>query len=212
MKIKKKGAYMTPELRQPHQNVSKMIVPVAAEKYLIDKISIEDTITNWRHKNHHDDDEDMARFDFMISTKIPRSSRLVTMNVELDGYEYDLYNGYDKLPTFKDKSQTDEFDNEYDFIALKGNKSIKLGAEIEQNRVARYIVSKNINDPFLVKIMPPLKDKEDQGERWLSPEAGRHVKICTNVEDFCWNSLCYEYYITEAKKLINLPERKIEDL
>jgi hypothetical protein len=49
--------------------------------------------------------------------------------------------------------------------------------------------------------MPPL---EEGGElRRLGIDTDWNVKTCNNIKDFNWKDLNYEYYISEAKKLID---------
>lgn len=61
--LKRKGAYVwSPEW---HQNAGGLVIPKVAEKVLIEGVSIRDTVQNWPDK-----------MDFMLRTKIPRSSYL----------------------------------------------------------------------------------------------------------------------------------------
>lgn len=63
-KIKRKGRYdYNP---QWHQNASKLVVPKVAEKVLLERKPIRETLLNWPDK-----------MDFMCRVKVPRSSRLV---------------------------------------------------------------------------------------------------------------------------------------
>lgn len=70
-KVKYKGAYVHDDLGW-HQNHSSKVVQMAAGKAMLEGVSVEDFIRN------HDD-----KFDFMLRTKVPRSSRLV-LEVPLD--------------------------------------------------------------------------------------------------------------------------------
>jgi len=77
-KVKTKGAYEVPEYKLSgyneilfeklgwNKNASCMIVPFAAVECLLKGIPVEDTIHNWSNP-----------FDFLLRTKVPRSSRLV---------------------------------------------------------------------------------------------------------------------------------------
>lgn len=69
-KLKRKGAYEYDDLGW-HQNHSALVIKKAAERALIHGEDIEDFI-----KSHTD------KFDFMLRTKVPRTSRLVTENSE----------------------------------------------------------------------------------------------------------------------------------
>jgi hypothetical protein len=82
-KLKRKGAYEWQTVTAGgtlgwHQNHSALVIPMAAEAALVDGISPRDFILN------HDD-----IFDFMLRTKVPRSSRLVLVT---DGAETELQN------------------------------------------------------------------------------------------------------------------------
>ena len=93
-------------------------------------------------------------YDFLLRTKVPRSSRLVLC--------------YDD------------------------------GTEVLQQNICRYYPS--IEGGKLVKIMPPLEEGEE--ERRLGIDTDWNVKTCNDIKDFTWN-LNYDYYITEANKLVN---------
>ena len=77
-KVKRKGAYQYEELGW-HQNHSSLVIPKAVEAFLINDVPLEKFISE--HQN---------RWDFMLRTKVPRSSRLVM--VMQDGYEVPLQN------------------------------------------------------------------------------------------------------------------------
>lgn len=77
-KVKRKGAYQYEDLGW-HQNHSCLVVPKAAEAYLVHGKDIREFISE--HKDH---------WDFMLRTKVPKSSRLVM--VYEDGYEKELQN------------------------------------------------------------------------------------------------------------------------
>lgn len=80
-KVKRKGAYQYEDLGW-HQNQSALVIPMAAEAQLLKGIPIEDFINSYvSHEN---------RFDFMLRTKVPRSSRLV-LSLD-DGTEQPLQN------------------------------------------------------------------------------------------------------------------------
>ena len=217
---------------------------MAAEAYFVEGIPVEKFITEYKDAKVWDRSKQKQdpMYEFMITTKIPRSSRLVTCPVKIDGYEYDLKNGYDKLPSLREV-QKDSHDEEFEVMHITTKKitidkvidteitqdmnlmsniegelfvekdfAIHIGPETEQNRVARYFVSNSTSDPFLIKIMPELESKPGTGERLFSLEAGYHVGICTNADDFDWDRVNFEYYIKEAEKLIDLPERSIGEL
>lgn len=151
-KVKNKGAYEYKDLGW-NKNFSSLVIPMAAEHELLGKGTAEDFILN--HKD---------KFDFMLRTKVDRSSRLVL--VAEDGTETQLQNICRYYPS------------------TKGGK--------------------------LVKIMPPLKGKEEAGERRLSIDAEWNVVPCNDISEFNWD-IDYNYYITEARKLIDpLKKKEVE--
>lgn len=154
-KVKTKGAYEIPEYKTTgydkiafekhgfHKNHSAFIIPLAAVEYLVKGVPIEETIMQWKNP-----------YDFLLRTKVPRSSRLVLC--------------YDD------------------------------GTEELQQNICRYYPS--LEGGKLVKIMPPLQDGNE--ERRLGIDTDWNVKTCNDIKDFTWN-LNYDYYISEAKKLVN---------
>lgn len=141
-KLKRKGAYEYDGLGW-HQNQSALVVKMAAEHALVHGGDIEDFIRG------HDN-----KYDFMLRTKVPRSSRLVLEDSE--------------------------------------------GNDIPQQNICRYYIAES--DYSLVKIMPPLPDKED--ERRMGIDKGWNVKVCNDINQFEWD-VNYDYYIQEAKKLVD---------
>lgn len=139
-KVKRKGAYQYEGLGW-HQNQGGLVIPMAAEAYMLKGIPVDEFIKN--HGNV---------FDFMLRTKVPRSSRLIL--------QYD--------------------DRE----------------ELQQN-ICRYYIANNGGK--LVKIMPALEEGGE--ERRLSIDSDWKVKTCNNMLDFD-GDINYDYYITEAKKLV----------
>lgn len=144
-KIKQKGAYEYKDLGW-NKNHSSLVIPMAVEHELLGRGNAEDFIRT------HDN-----KWDFMLRTKVDRSSRLVLI--------------------------------------------MEDGTEVQQQNICRYYPSKSGGK--LVKIMPPLKGKEDAGERRLSIDAEWNVVPCNDISKFNWD-VNYNYYITEARKLIDV--------
>ena len=148
-KIKRKGPYRSvftpPKINigmgdlDWHQDHSALVIPMAVESALINGESVRSFILN------HDD-----IYDFMLRTKIPRSSRL-----ECNG--------------------------------------------VEQQRVCRYYVSKS--GGALVKIMPPLARKPDV-ERRIGICVGWNVTPANDITSAVGTDIDFEYYISEAEKLL----------
>jgi hypothetical protein len=98
--------------------------------------------------------------------------------------------------------------NIFDFmLRVKVPRSSKLvlvmpdGSEVKQQNTCRYYVSNTGGK--LVKLMPALEGKEEDGDRRLSIDAAYTVKTCNNMKDFD-GDINFEYYVSEAKKLVNL--------
>ena len=74
MKVKRKGAYQYEDLGW-HQNHSALIIPKAAEAAMLQGVDIQEYILE--HSKNPDN-----KWDFMLRTKVPRSSKLVLVKDE----------------------------------------------------------------------------------------------------------------------------------
>lgn len=96
-------------------------------------------------------------------------------------------------------------ENKFDFcLRTKVPRSSKLvlvkdGEDVAQQNICRYYPSKTGGK--LVKIMPPIKEGDE--DRRLGIDTDWDVETCNDIKDFDWKKLNYDYYITEAKKLID---------
>jgi hypothetical protein len=150
--VKRKGAYGHGDDLAWHQNHSSQIIAIAAEAALIHGTPVEDTV-----RNHAE------IMDFMLRTKVPRSSRLM---LERDG----------------------------------------VPAEQLQN-ITRYYISRRGGS--LVKVMPPtpaqLNANAAAPERRIGVNAGCLVEPCNDLTVMAFDSTLvnYEWYISEANKLVN---------
>lgn len=146
-KVKLKGAYVSDELGW-HQNHSAKVIQMAAVAEMLDGIPVEEFIRN--HKN---------KYDFLLRTKVPRSSSLVLLTqIDDEGLEFE---------------------------------------ETKLQNICRYYACKEGGK--LVKVMPPLEGSTDF--RRIGIDTEWNVKTCNNIEAFRWD-VDYDYYITEAKKLV----------
>ena len=149
-KIKLNGAYehrighIDGEGLDFHQNQSMVVIKQAAVENIVNNTPIEKTIKGCKNP-----------FDFCGRTKVPRSSRLVTVDEE--------------------------------------------GIEYEEQNICRYYIA--TDGKQLVKIMPPLKDGDP--DRRLSINSGQKVLTCNNIRDFSFADVDYDYYIEEAKKMVD---------
>jgi hypothetical protein len=96
-------------------------------------------------------------------------------------------------------------ENKFDFcLRTKVPRSSKLilsyedGSEVPQQNICRYYPSKTGGK--LVKLMPGLKEGADW--RRMQIDSDWTVETCNNIKDFDWSKLNYDYYINEAKKLV----------
>lgn len=143
-KAKLKGAYEYEMIH--HKDNSARVVKMAVEAFLVKGVPLEEFIA--KHEN---------KLDFMLRTKVPRSSRLISV------------------------------DNE--------------GIEYEEQNITRFYVSNSEDARSLVKIMPPAEGKTE--DRRIGVCVGKKVKVCNNLKDFD-NSIDYNYYVEEAKKLADI--------
>ena len=180
--LKNKGAFQWQGLGW-HQNHSAPVISMAAEKVLVYGENVEDVIIN------HSDP-----MDFMLRTKVPRSSRLVTVDEFLTETpqqnicRYYISNNGGQLvkimpPVVKFKMMQTYVDSEgiyhYPKNKTETNKFIKLG----------YVC---IGETSV-----------EQPERRIGINTGYNVTICNDVKQFN-GGINYQYYIDEAMKLISL--------
>ena len=96
-------------------------------------------------------------------------------------------------------------ENKFDFfLRTKVPRSSSLvlvvnGEDFKQQNICRYYPSKHGGK--LVKLMPPLVEGGEV--RRLGIDTDYNVSTCNNVDDFKWSDLDYNYYINEARKLID---------
>lgn len=95
--------------------------------------------------------------------------------------------------------------NPFDFmLRAKVPRSSRLettDGDVLQN-TTRYYIAKD--GPSLVKIMPPLAKKgPDAPERRIGIAVGWSVGVCNRAERFDWDRLNHDYYIAEARKLVD---------
>lgn len=147
-KVKRKGAYQYEGLGW-HQNQSALVVQMAAESNMLHGKDILEFI-----REHSSNPEN--KWDFMLRTKVPRSSRLVMQ--------------------------------------------LEDGTEVKLQNICRYFPS--THGGKLIKYMPALKGKEEDGDRALSIDKEYKVLPCNDADDFDFNKLDFSYYEKEARKLI----------
>lgn len=101
------------------------------------------------------------------------------------------------------KAHTDKFDF---MLRTKVPRDSRLvldmgdGYEVEQQGTCRYYAS--VRGGSLVKVMPPLPNKPEAGERRIGIDVGWKVRTCNNINEFEWD-INYDYYIEMARKLVD---------
>jgi hypothetical protein len=74
------------------------------------------------------------------------------------------------------------------------------GRQEQQQNICRYYPCKTGGK--LVKLMPALEGKEEDGDRELSIDAAWNVKTCNDIDNFSFDDIDYDYYVAEAEKLV----------
>lgn len=139
-----------------------------------------------------------GRYEVAHFEKLGWSKNHSAMIVPIAAMEY-IVNGKDVESTIF--AHKDEFDF---LLRAKIPRSSKLylvyddGREVQQQNICRYYPSETGGK--LVKLMPGLKPGDDW--RRLGIDTEWSVETCNNIKEFDWSKLNYEYYISEAKKLI----------
>lgn len=193
-KVKRKGAY---EYKlEWHQNHSSLIIPKAAEAALVHGEDIEQFI------KQHDD-----IFDFMLRTKVGRKDKL-------------MLNGSIQLQNI----------TRY-YIAKQGGTLSKISPPVKGAKVGQWKRANGLTDAYYDQIRAELrqsgaiecgvpgeydvdglnwdsrintKNKSKYEQRETSFNAGWLVAPCNNIKDARWDNINYDYYIAEAKKLVEV--------
>ncbi len=104
-------------------------------------------------------------------------------------------------------------DDKYDFMSrVKLPKAYNLvsvdddGIETKEQNVSRYYVSTSEKAKTLIKVMPPLKGKEE--DRRNNIEVGRKTIVCNNINDYI-GEIDYDYYVEQASKLVDIFSKEV---
>ncbi|MGL5284487.1 MAG: hypothetical protein ACRC8W_22600, partial [Plesiomonas shigelloides] len=211
-KLKRKGAYEYNT--QWHQDPSALVVPMAAEAALVRGEDIAHFI-----KSHTDP------FDFMLRAKVPRASKLVMRWPEWDA-EQELQhitryfvsrNGGSLVKvspptgepgTWKRKAKVP--DELYHAVLRElaenppewnGFYEIEDDNEREMARAEYNAPRDSAGTPWDARIHTGNKSKHDTRE--MSVNAGWRVTECADAADFNWSELNYDWYIEQARKLVD---------
>lgn len=215
-KIKQKGAYAWKAHRhnaggvdvQWHQNHSQLIVPMAAEAFLVHGIDIETFI-----RCH------MEPLDFCIHAKAPRSNSIVAIR---DGVETEMQsiNRYyvstegvelvkiappakgAKVGTWKRKNGVSDAEYEAVLSEITGNVMYQEYIGNSYAMLNGQRVKTDIDGvPWDERIHTKAKSKHT--ERRTSFAKGWKVTVCNTMDDFDPTTINYDYYISEARKLVD---------
>jgi len=166
-----------------HKNHSSMVIQKAAEHALVKDGDIESFILN------HDD-----IYDFMLRTKVPRSSKLVAETLDEDGY----------IVSEEQQQNICRYYISNDGVALT-----KVMPPLPDKPKSVYIYEKEgkrqyATTPTMVK---RLEKNEwvcvgETQERRIGINTGQKVTICNNMDDYK-GDINYEWYIEQAKKLVD---------
>lgn len=180
--LKNKGAYEWQNLGW-HKNHSAPVISMASEMVLVHGKSVEDVIRN--HDNY---------MDFMLRTKVPRSSNLVL--VKDDGSEEQLQN----ICRY--------------YVSNNGGQLVKVMPPVVESKMLKYYNDDEGNEYF-PKNKTEEKKYEKLGYKFMGEKSVKqpprrigidtnwNVVPCNNIKNFN-NDINYDYYIQSANKLIEL--------
>lgn len=188
--LKMKGKYEWKDLPH-HKNHSSMVVKMAAEKYLIDGVDPEEFI-----RNHKD------KFDFMLRTKVPRSSKLVAVDE----------NGID--------TQVQNICRYY--VSEKGKELVKVMPPLQETITEQVWVNHSEMESVIISSKTDIARYAKKGyvfekevetkcpDRRLSIESGWKCKVTNDIKDFDWD-IDYQYYIDRTWKLVNFADESSDE-
>ena len=199
-KLKRKGAYEYN--RGWHQDQSSMVVQRAAEAALVRGENVEEFICG--HKDP---------FDFCLRAKVPRSNELhirwESLGVDLKLGNIIRYfistNGGSlvkiappkgKLGTWKRKNGIS--DAEYDKVKCELHEE-----KSEADKFGELSLHPRDADGIPHDERIHTKNKSKHEERCMSLSAGYLATDCSNMANFDWSTINYDYYINETYKLVN---------
>lgn len=189
--LKNKGAYEYKDLPH-HKNQSNLVVRMAAEKYFVEGVDPEEFV-----RNHKD------KFDFMLRTKVPRSSKLVL--VDDKGVDH----------------QTQNICRYY--VSTNGMEMIKVMPPVNPTKEEQLWSNAELLDEVVISSKTDIAKYEKKGyvfirnvetvceERRFNIEQGWKVKVTNDINTFDWD-IDYQYYIERAWKLIDFNDEDSEDI
>lgn len=187
--LKNKGAYEWKDLPL-HKNQSALVIRMAAENYLTKGVDVESFIRN------HDN-----KFDFMLRSKVPRSSKLV---------------GVDEFMIDQPLQNICRY-----YISNNGLQLVKIMPPVEEERVVRLYKGSDGEDYFaytegdIRKYEKKPKTSRGKSYEFIKEYAEKcpnrrigidtewKVTVCNDINNFK-GDINYDYYIQECKKLVEL--------
>lgn len=182
-RVKRKGCFEYKDLDW-NKDHSMLVVPMAAEQYLVYDGDYEKFVRNHSEK-----------FDFMKRVKVPRSSRLVSAD-EFGGENkeqnicryYVSESGIDLIKIMPPLASNEKTEKTYENEA--GEK---------MSGVSKQEVEKCWKKGF-TKLVSERKIPNEERRSFV--EAGYKVKVCNNMNSYD-GDIDYNYYINEVKKLVD---------
>jgi hypothetical protein len=170
MKIKRKGCFEY-ELNW-HQNYSALVIPKAAEAFVLFNNDIESFIINHG-----------CKFDFMLRTKVPRSSKLFWGDAQIQNVSrYYVSNSGERLlkvmPPIPKNGFLYRLDKDEQAVHTKGD--IERLERKGYERIGEVVIKK---------------------ERHIAIQSGFVVKICNDIKRYD-GDINFAYYIEETKKMV----------
>lgn len=182
-KVKRKGCFEYKDLDW-NKDHSMLVVPMAAEQYLVYGEDYDRFV-----RNHSD------KFDFMKRVKVPRSSKLVSV---------DEFGGENKEQNicryYASKSGIDLIKI---MPPLASNQKVLKTYANDAGETMEAISKPEIEKCWKKGFTKLVSEKElPNEERRFFVEAGYKVKVCNNMNKYD-GDIDYDYYINEVKKLVD---------
>lgn len=170
--VKRKGAYEYK--REWHQNCSALVIPMAAESYLLKGVQINKFI-----KNHED------VMDFMLRVKLPKSNIL-------------KWGGETIQNTSRYYISTDG-----DYLEKTMPANGTIGSYKRKNKISDLYYKTILNEigsKWDNRIHTNNKSKYEDRISCIHP--GWTVQICNDINNHTFTDINYDYYIKETEKLV----------
>jgi hypothetical protein len=184
-KLKNKGAYEWEDLPH-HKNQSALVVKMAAQAYLINNTDPYEFI-----RSHKD------KFDFMLRTKVPRSSKLVLVDDEGNDNQVQNICRY--------------------YMSTNGEEMIKVMPPLEPTKIEQVWENVELMDEVVISSKSDISKYNKKGYTYLRDividcpprrfniESGWKVKVTNDINNFEWD-INYDYYVQRTWKLIQFAE------